>query len=93
LGILQAAYQTYQGFEHLVGKAEDGKEPLTPISHIIQNAHIEIVINTDGEFQKAYPVPKAQSKTIIPVTLKSASRTMNEDAHPLCEPAMLHIAP
>jgi len=92
LGILQAAYRTYQAYEHLVGKTEEGKEPLTPISHIIQNAHIEIVINTDGEFQKAYPVPKDQSKTIVPVTIKSANRTSNVAAHPLCD-QLCYISP
>jgi CRISPR-associated protein Csd1 len=92
LGILQAAYRTYRAYEHLVGKIEEGKEPLTPISHIIQNAHIEIVINADGEFQKAYPVPKDQSKTIIPVSVKSASRTSNVGAHPLCD-QLCYISP
>ena len=93
MGILQTAYRTYEAQAHRVGKAEEEKEPLTPVSHAIQNAHIEIVLGNDGEFREAYPIAKAQSKTIIPVTIESANRTGNNTkAHPLCD-QLRYIAP
>ncbi len=77
----------------MVGKKQEGKESLTPVSHGVQNAHIEITIDTEGIFQKAYPIAKAESKTIIPVTIESANRTGdNTKAHPLCD-QLRYLAP
>lgn len=74
MGILQTAYRTYENQAHRAGKAEENQEPLTPLSHAILNAQIEIVLDSQGAFQSAHPVPKAQSKTIVPVTIDSANR-------------------
>jgi len=94
VSVMQAAYRTYEVQAHMAGKVEaDNKEPLTPVSHSIQNAHIEIVLSNEGVFQRAYPVSKDQSKTIIPVTIESANRTGdNIKAHPLCD-QLRYIAP
>lgn len=86
MGLLQAAYRTYETQEHRAGVLEEGKrEPLTPVSHMIQNAQIEITISDDGAFQSARAVPQEENRTIIPVTIKSASRTSGVEAHPLCD--------
>jgi len=92
MGIMQTAYRTYEAQMHMAGIIEEGKEPLTPVSHAIQNAHIEIVLNGKGIFQQAYPVPKIKSKTIIPVTIESANRTNKPSPHPLCE-QLEYLAP
>lgn len=93
MGLLQAAYRTYENQAHLAGVTEEGKEPLTPVSHLVQNAHIEVSITDDGVFQSARAVPKGEDKTIIPVTMESASRTgNNRKAHPLCD-QLRYLAP
>lgn len=86
MGLLQAAYRTYETQAHRAGVPEEGKrEPLTPVSHIMQNAQIEITISDDGVFQSACAVPKEENRTIIPATIASGSRTSNSEAHPLCD--------
>lgn len=86
MGLLQAAYRTYETQAHRAGVLEEGtREPLTPVSHMIQNAQIEITISDDGVFQSARAVPKEENRAIIPVTIKSASRTSGVEAHPLCD--------
>lgn len=85
MGILQAGYRTYETYAHLAGIIEKGKAPLTPISHMIQNAQIEITLTADGKFDGACKVNKEDAKTIIPVTLKSANRTSGSIAHPMSD--------
>lgn len=87
MGLLQAAYRTYEGNLNKVGLIEAGKEPLLPIAHIIANAHIEIQLSSDGEFLSAKKVPKEESKTVIPTTIESAGRVgdTTKFPHPLCE--------
>lgn len=85
MGILQSAYRTFETYAHKAGIMEQGKAPLTPISHMIQNAQIEITLKSDGKFDGACKVDKKDSKTIIPASLKSASRTSDPIAHPLSD--------
>ena len=93
MGLLQAGYRTYETQSHRIGIAKEGeREPLTPLSHMIQNAQIEITISDDGVFQSAIPIPKEDNKTIIPITEKSASRTNKPYPHPLCE-QVFYLAP
>ena len=74
MGMLQAAYRTYEVQAYRAGvMTELEREPLTPIAHMVQNAQIEITISDDGIFQSATPVPKEQNKTIIPATIESAN--------------------
>lgn len=94
MGMLQAAYRTYEVQAYRAGvMTELEREPLTPIAHMVQNAQIEITISDDGIFQSATPVPKEQNKTIIPATIESANRTGdNVKAHPLCD-QLRYLAP
>ena len=94
MGLLQAAYRTYDTQAHLAGVAQAGKkEALTPVSHIVQNAQIEITISDEGIFQSARSVPKEDNKTIIPATVESANRVgENTKAHPLCD-QLRYLAP
>lgn len=85
MGLLQAAYRTYETQIARVGVANaNEKEPLTPISHMVQNAQVEITISDDGRFESARAVDKEESKTILPATIESANRT-GSCPHPLCD--------
>lgn len=84
---IQKLYETYNNCEKMVGVgADDNEVPLLPICHTTQKAHIEITIDTNGNFLKARSLGKNEVKTtIIPCTEKSAGRTSGEAAHPLCD--------
>lgn len=85
MGLLQAAYRTYESRKHLAGEIEEEKEPLIPVSHIIVNAQLEITISKEGVFQSVQQVAQEDQKTIISVTEKSANRTSGAIPHPLCD--------
>lgn len=56
---------------------------LMPISHTLQNAHINIRIDTDGNFLSAKVLEKTQ--IVLPATEKSAGRSSGEAPHPLAD--------
>lgn len=80
-------YETYNNCQSLVGYSpEEGQRPLLPICHTTAQAHIEIVIDLNGEFKRAQVVPKKQATTILPCTEGSASRSGSKPVnHPLCD--------
>ena len=95
MGILQTAYRTYQMLsqtEDIFDYRDDGTEPLTPVSHILQNAQIEITLTDEGKFLSAAAVAKEDSSTIIPATEESAGRTSRPEPHPLCD-QLAYLAP
>lgn len=77
---MQKLYDTY---EQCAGVEPDVGEAIMPIAHVSQQAHIEIVVDENGNFRRAKVVPK--ETTIIPATEKSAGRTSGEAPHPLCD--------
>ena len=81
---IQKLYETYDactGNENI-----PDIEELCPVGYSVQNAHIEVVINQNGNFRRASLIQKENNpKTLIPVTESSAGRTSGEDAHPLCD--------
>ncbi len=85
---MQKLYETYNNCEGKIGYSNNEKErPLLPICHTTAQAHIEIVIDEDGDFQEAYLVTnKDDMTTIIPCTEDSASKSGNRPpSHPLCD--------
>ena len=95
MGILQTAYRTYQMLsqtEDIFDYRDDGTEPLTPVSHILQNAQLEITLTDEGKFLSAAAVAKEDSSTIIPATEESAGRTSRPEPHPLCD-QLAYLAP
>lgn len=74
---LYATYETCKGHE------PPGTETLMPVSHAIQQAHIEITLDGEGNFKEARSISKEE--TVIPATEKSAGRTSGEAPHPLCD--------
>lgn len=83
---IQNLYETYENCQSMIGAGSDDNEvPLLPICHTTQKAQIEITLDEKGDFRRARVIPKDESRTIIPCTEKSAGRTNNEEAHPLCD--------
>lgn len=85
MGLMQTAWRTYEQHAEKAGVLHEGKEALLPISHIIQKAQIDIIIDDAGAFQGARALGKGEDKTIIPATIESASRTSGAAAHPLSD--------
>jgi CRISPR-associated protein Csd1 len=85
---IQKLYETYNNCEAMKGYSTDeSKRPLLPVCHITAQAHIEIMLNENGNFQTARLVTdKNDATTIIPCTEGSASRAGRKpEAHPLCD--------
>lgn len=76
---LAKLFNTYNNHVKSVGiKATDERSHerfLTPIFHTVQNAHIEVTLDREGNFVKASVIPKSDGETIIPVTESSESRS------------------
>lgn len=77
---IQSLYQTYE--EAMALDIADELKPI-PVSHTIQNAHINIVIDGKGNFRRGRVLEKTQ--IVLPATEKSAGRTSGEAAHPLAD--------
>lgn len=80
-------YQTYEQNVSQIGKVykrSKGREYLLlPISHIAQDAQIEVTVDEAGNFYQAKVVDKEDSPTTIPCTEASSSRTSKPVPHPL----------
>lgn len=84
MGWMQKLYDTYERCEGLVGVREGNKPPLMPIYHTTQQAQVEAVVDTDGNWRSAGVIEeKGDRTTLIPCTEKSASRTSGPVPHPL----------
>lgn len=85
---IQSLYETYERCApSYLGYPQQGNaRPLLPICHITVQAHIEVVLDSEGNFRGAQLVDKSDSVTIIPATEASASRSGNKpECHPLCD--------
>lgn len=81
MGWMQKLYETY---EHCAGNESPGSERLLPVSHTVQQAHLEITIDATGQFRYARIVQKEE--TVIPATEDSAVRVGTlPPPHPLCD--------
>lgn len=85
---IQKLNETYNNCQSNIGySGQEGERPLLPICHSTTQAHIEIVINKDGNFRRANIIfDKNDMTTIIPCTESSASRAGSKpENHPLCD--------
>jgi CRISPR-associated protein Csd1 len=73
-------YDTYEA--GLTLELQD-KQRLMPINHTFQNAHINIVIDMEGNFKRAAVLEKEQ--IVLPATEQSAGRSSGEAPHPLAD--------
>lgn len=81
---MQKLYETY---ETCAGADLPDAKDLLPIAHTTQQAHIEIVIDGEGQFRRAQLVQRDDpaQPCLVPATEKSAGRTSGEAAHALCD--------
>jgi len=77
---IQKLYETYESCH---GAPQFEADPLIPICHVRQQAHVEVVLDPKGGVRRAGVVQK--EPTVIPATEDSASRSSNEAPHPLCD--------
>ncbi|NLN60452.1 MAG: type I-C CRISPR-associated protein Cas8c/Csd1 [Deltaproteobacteria bacterium] len=79
---IQRLYETY---EHC--STRPPPDIPNPISHTTQMAHIEIIIDGQGNFRRAKVIEnKEEQKTLIPCTEESGGRAgIKPKAHPLCD--------
>ena len=77
---LKKLYDTYENAQRLELEADDA---LMPISHTLQNAHINITLDGEGRFKRAKVLEKTQ--VILPATESSAGRSSGEAPHPLAD--------
>jgi CRISPR-associated protein Csd1 len=80
MGWMQKLYETY---ERCNGAPQFERKPMLPVSHTQQQAHIEIVLDQNGDFQRAAVVNR--ENTLVPATEDSAGRTSKPVPHPLCD--------
>lgn len=71
--------ETYENCRSEIGKEihyDNGelKSILMPICHTSQNAQIEIVLDDEGNYLRAFVVPKSDKQTILPAVEGSAGR-------------------
>ncbi len=73
-------YDTYESGMQLDLPESD---QLMPISHTLQNAHIKVTVDGEGNFKRAEVLEKTQ--IVLPATEKSAGRSSGEAPHPLAD--------
>ena len=79
---IQKLYNTYENIENKEIAMKGAI--LLPVSHTLQQAHIEVVIDGEGNFLRAKVIPKEE--TILPATESSAGRAgSNPVPHPLAD--------
>ena len=82
---IQKLFETY---EQCAGAVAPIGEKLWPVSHLVKQAHVEVVLDPNGNLRKGRIkiLDGAESETLIPATEDSASRAGAKVApHPLCE--------
>ena len=85
MGLMDRAYETYVNHKDFIGKIEEGKAPLSPVAHMMQNIQLEITLDLNGNFVTAAKIDKDDSASLIPVTIKSSCRSSAPEPHPLCD--------
>lgn len=75
---MKRLYEVYENNKDQVGefiqRGKGQRFTLVPLSHVSQNAQIEVLLDTSGNFFNASVIPKEESSTIVPATLDSANR-------------------
>jgi CRISPR-associated protein Csd1 len=68
--------ETYENCKSEIGRehTDKNRSPLLPIGHTSQNAQIEIVLDGEGRFIRAFVVSKNDKQTILPAVEGSAGR-------------------
>lgn len=76
----------YETYELCAGAPQFSGNPLLPIGHTTQQAHIELVIDGRGGFRRAIVVSPEDRTTVVPCTEESGGRAgIRPVSHPLCD--------
>ena len=71
-------------YEACKGREPRDTEALMPVSHTVQQAHIEVTLDSTGKIKEARAIQKEE--TVIPSTEQSATRVgTRPPPHPLCD--------
>ncbi|MCC8073148.1 MAG: type I-C CRISPR-associated protein Cas8c/Csd1 [Clostridiales bacterium] len=84
MGLLQRCAETYDNMSNLVGVYKEGKQVLAPVGFNTAKAHIEITIDSNGNFISAKSFD-SDEKILIPITESSSGRSIAPCPHALCE--------
>ncbi|MDP1645741.1 MAG: type I-C CRISPR-associated protein Cas8c/Csd1 [Thiobacillus sp.] len=80
---IQKLYETYEQTGRLPNRNETQPWPL---AHYSKRAHVEVAIDSSGNFRRVRKLGATESATLIPVTEASVGRSGSKIApHPLCE--------
>lgn len=83
---LNDLYLTYEACKGEAGIVKANQPLLLPMAHLTQNAQLEVVLDSEGNFSRAYRVPKEDAVTVIPVTEDSGGGRGNAIfPHPLAD--------
>lgn len=74
---IEKLYSTYEACK---GREPPGAERLMPVSHSVQQAHIEITLDEEGNFKEARSISKEE--TVIPATEKICGAHFRGSAAP-----------
>lgn len=80
-------HKLHETYEACVVDRELTAGSLWPVSHSMKIAHVEVIVDSEGNFLKnrARKLGWQESATVIPTTESSAGRTSGIAPHPLCE--------
>lgn len=81
---MQQLRKVYDNNISHVGEFEERRNQritLLPVSHVMQSAQIEILINHNGGFVNAKVIEKENARTIVPATSASANRSNSSAPH------------
>lgn len=83
---LNDLYLTYEACKSEAGLVREDQPLLLPIAHLTQNAQLDVVLDDEGNFNRAYRVDKKEAVTVIPATEDSGSRSGSAVfPHPLAD--------
>src|SRR5699024_7506929 len=81
---MQQLADVYDHNKSRVGVFEERRNQrmtLLPVSHVMQNSQIEIIVTQAGKFKSAKVVEKENSRIIVPATTASANRANTSAPH------------
>lgn len=76
----------YETYDQCADWPQFASNPLLPIGHTTQQAHIEIVLDSHGAFRRATVLSSEDRTTVVPCTEESGGRAgIKPVSHPLCD--------
>ncbi len=86
MSYLNDLYLTYEACKSEAGIIKGDQPFLLPVAHLTQNAQLEVVLDGEGNFSRAYRIEKPEAVTVIPATEDSGSRSGSAVfPHPLAD--------